>query len=211
MTGSAWPFLISRSRDVDYRTVVIGEPFRGTPLVLRMASFLDVEPSTGLRRAEVEAPGVEALTVIYRVVPAQRSDELFKDAFGRTIYWIEGVALKKGAADLKDPDGVFAALHERVVEGYLAFWDGAQVPIFSSALEVDTVDHADHKDGGADTPALRGLLGRIGLPILLAILTLQTVRTLRTWAAPPNERDTTHDAGHFEDAGSLDAGRSLAP
>jgi hypothetical protein len=160
MAHRAWPFLVSRNLDVDYRTVVIAEFLAGSVLEQRLASQLDVEPGKDLRYADIETPGVGPLTALYRVVPAELSGgRVFRDRFGRTICWVEGLVMEGAGIRMPGAARIVEAAHEALVDAFLRFWDGALRVQPSCAIAVERapeeVAAPTTRRASVDTPASR--------------------------------------------------------
>ncbi|NEQ12001.1 MAG: WD40 repeat domain-containing protein, partial [Moorea sp. SIO4E2] len=103
MSINAWPFLVSRNRYLDYRTVVAPDFICDAKIANLLARVTDgdlTEPGKGFIR---QIAGTEAgdFTIVFRIIQAtekdlnsKEGDDILKDEFGRKIYLIEGVVIQ---------------------------------------------------------------------------------------------------------------------
>ncbi|MGD1700470.1 hypothetical protein [Dapis sp. BLCC M229] len=134
MSIEVWPFLVSRNRYLDYRTVVapdfICEAKTGN-LLARVTTGDLTEPGKGFIR-QIFGSKVGDFTIVYRILKAtqkdlnsQVGDEILKDQFGREILLIEGVVIQ----EIKSKEAVFISqknieeIHQKLIEGYTEFWE----------------------------------------------------------------------------------------
>ena len=134
MSIEVWPFLVSRNRYLDYRTVVapdfICEAKTGN-LLARVTTGDLTEPGKGFIR-QIFGSKVGDFTIVYRILKAtqkdlnsQVGDEILKDQFGREILLIEGVVIQ----EIKTQKNVFISqknieeIHHKLTGGYTKFWE----------------------------------------------------------------------------------------
>jgi hypothetical protein len=134
----AWPFLISRARDEDYRLVVLPEILAGPgPAAVLQASVggSPGEPGSALVR-ELRAATGESVTAVYQVRAVFAQDYgipgegLLKDAHGRPVLMTEGVVLRRSASSVIEEGVPAAALDQArqlVTPSFRDFWkDGSE-------------------------------------------------------------------------------------
>lgn len=133
MPEAAWPFLIGRTRNEDYRFVVIPAFMTDVPMAVALLSGTGGdpgEPGSALLR-EIEAPHEPPVTVVYRVRVARAEDvgvpgtETLTDAVGRPVLLTEGLVLRRHAASVLESGVAQAALdraHDLVVPAFQRFW-----------------------------------------------------------------------------------------
>ena len=152
MTYQALPFLVSRNRTLDYRTIVAPDFIcrNGiSSLVSRVAGGDFTEQGTAVAR-KVKGSKAGDFTVVFRVLAAlesdldgQGSDKRLRDQFGREIYLIEGFVFKglKEASEIRLTNHDIDAVHRQLMEQYRQFWKDVEPPqAFPSApfrLSVD--------------------------------------------------------------------------
>ena len=127
----AWPFLVSRNRYLDYRTVVAPKficDAKIANLLARVAEGDLTEPGQGFMRKVIGSKAGD-FTIIFRVVKATKKklnpeaeNEILKDQFGREIYIIEGIVVK-GIEEIVVAYQVFEEAHEQLTASYQEFWN----------------------------------------------------------------------------------------
>ncbi|NEP76927.1 MAG: hypothetical protein F6K39_01310 [Okeania sp. SIO3B3] len=134
MSIEVWPFLVSRNRHLDYRTVVapdfICEAKTGN-LLARVTTGDLTDSGKGFIR-QIFGSKVGDFTIVYRILKArqkyinfQEGDEILKDQFGREILLIEGVVIQ----EIKSKEDVFICqknieeIHHKLTEAYTKFWE----------------------------------------------------------------------------------------
>ena len=136
MSIKAWPFLVSRNRYLDYRTIVAPDFIcdAGIPNWLARAADCDFTELGYVISRKIENSKVGDFTITFRVINALNKDiccengnVFLKDSFGREIYLIEGVVIKEmGKISITNED--FQKVHEQVKANYQKFWDCINVP-----------------------------------------------------------------------------------
>ncbi|NES06280.1 MAG: hypothetical protein F6K22_27780, partial [Okeania sp. SIO2F4] len=134
MSIEVWPFLVSRNRYLDYRTVVAPDficEAKTDNLLARVTTGDLTEPEKGFIR-QIFGSKVGDFTIVYRILKAtqkdlnyQAGDEILKDQFGREILIIEGVVIQ----GIKSQENVFISpknmeeVHQKLTGGYTEFWE----------------------------------------------------------------------------------------
>jgi hypothetical protein len=152
----AYPFLVSRNRSLDYRTVVaplflINE---GISSVLARAAGGNLTlPGYAICR-EIQGTQLGDLTLIFHVIEANqkdiypdKADEVLIDPFGREIVFIEGVVLKERPDKFVVTQELFDFIHERILNGYRSFWEDTNL-FEASVVSVDHLNlNGNHQSG----------------------------------------------------------------
>ena len=130
MSIEVWPFLVSRNRYLDYRTVVAPDficEAKISNLLARVAEGDLTEPNQAIISWVVNSK-VDDFTIVFQVVTAterdidtEGNDRVLKDQFGREIYLFEGVVIK-GIGDVYLIDKDLEKAHEKSIEIYRKFW-----------------------------------------------------------------------------------------
>lgn len=142
MSVSAWPFLVSRNRTIDYTTIVAPRFINDTHVAGMLAQAAGGEianPDRVLYR-EVDGSKVGDLTIVFRIVPAEQRDiglsgnDPLRDQSGRPIRLIEGIVFRKHVPDIAITREDLHTAHECVREPYKMFWEAADssFPVHSS-------------------------------------------------------------------------------
>lgn len=130
----AWPFLFGRSKNEDYRFVVLPEVTADPALTaaLRSAARGDPgRPGTAFVR-EVQATGEEPCTAVFRVSTARREDYglpgegVLADGHGRPIVLTEGLVIRRPASSVLAAgvsQEVLDQVRERVSPAFRQFWE----------------------------------------------------------------------------------------
>ncbi|MEA5619257.1 WD40 repeat domain-containing protein [Cronbergia sp. UHCC 0137] len=150
MNIEVWPFLVSRNPYIDYRTIVAPNFIcdAGIPNLLARATDGDLtEPGYATYR-KIEGSKVGDFSIIFRVVKALQKDinseggnEFLKDSFGREIYLIEGVVIKKtNKVSITNED--LEEVHRQVKANYENFWDCIDAP----PVVVSTSFYLEHRE-----------------------------------------------------------------
>ncbi len=156
MVIQAYPFLVSRNRSLDYRTVVaplflINE---GISSVLARAAGGNLTlPGYAICR-EIQGTQLGDLTLIFHVIEANqkdiypdKADEVLIDPFGREIVFIEGVVLKERPDKFVVTQELFDFIHERILNGYRSFWEDTNL-FEASVVSVDHLNlNGNHQSG----------------------------------------------------------------
>jgi WD40 repeat protein len=136
MSIEVWPFLVSRNPYLDYRTIVAPDFIcdAGIPNILARAADGDLtEPGYAIYR-KIEGSKVGDFTIIFRVVKAlqkdinyERENESLKDSFGRDIYLLEGIVIKKtDKVSITNKD--LEEVNRQVKASYKKFWNCIDAP-----------------------------------------------------------------------------------
>ena len=136
MSIQTWPFLVSRNQSIDYKTVVAPD-FIADAKIRSLLARVTEGDLTDERKANirwVEVPD-DKFTVVFRVVKAKKKDigesgnEVLKDPFGREIYLVEGLVIRK------EPDKLTGKIrkihlelaHKDMTEKYRKFWHESEI------------------------------------------------------------------------------------
>lgn len=126
---TAWPFLIGRTKDEDYRLVVVPAFMTDPSQAAALRSGTDGEPGTVLTR-EIRLTPAESVTAIYRVHGAAAADygipgdEPLTDSHGRPILLTEGFVLRDAPLALapKMPEAALDRVRPLVAPAFREFW-----------------------------------------------------------------------------------------
>jgi len=123
----AWPFLVSRNRRFDYQTVVAPNFMVKAKIADLLADKVGGDLTDEPIYINLQNSKVGSIGLIYRVIVATDEGEVFRDAFGRPILWIEGVAVKgliqKGVAFRE----VLDEAHRLVQPFYKEYWESNEI------------------------------------------------------------------------------------
>lgn len=156
MEIKVWPFLVSRNRHLDYRTVVAPDWLckENIPnLLSRVADGQLTEPGHAIFR-KVHNSKAGDFSVIFRVRTATNQDigfqsqdthEILKDSFGRHIYLIEGLVLKEMNPSFISQENLEEAYKQlvEVYQAYSKFWDCNDPPQVISSQDFLVEDGTD--------------------------------------------------------------------
>ncbi|MEP0922309.1 hypothetical protein [Leptolyngbya sp. ST-U4] len=156
MAIQAHPFLVSRNRSLDYRTVVAPSFLinEGISSVLARAAGGNLTlPGYAICR-EIQRTQLGDLTLIFHVIEANqkdiypdKADEVLIDPFGREIVFIEGVVLKERPDKFVVTQELFDSIHERILNSYRSFWEDTNL-FEASVVSVDHLDlNGNHQSG----------------------------------------------------------------
>ncbi|MFB2879442.1 hypothetical protein [Floridanema aerugineum] len=150
MSIKVWPFLVSRNRMLDYRTVVAPDFICNAgiaKLLARVAEDNLTERGYAIRR-RIEGSDAGDFTIVFRVIYAREKDinpnggnEVLKDSFGREIDLLEGVVFKEvGEIDVKEVD--LDKAHKLLTKSFKDFWGWKEphsaIPSEAFSLELNT-------------------------------------------------------------------------
>lgn len=131
MTTKVCPFLISRNRYLDYRTVVAPDficDAKISNLLARVAEGELTEKGKGFIRNVIRSK-VGDFTIVFRVIKATEKDiditkgsNILKDQFGREIYIFEGIVAQGIIENFAISDSDFQKIHQRLTTNYEEFW-----------------------------------------------------------------------------------------
>jgi hypothetical protein len=156
---TAWPFLIGRSKNQDYRVVVVPGFMADSPLegALLTGTGGDPGPPGSALVREIGPPG-QRITAVYQVRPARADHDgvpgagPLSDAHGRPILLTEGLVLREPAASVLASGLSRQALtraHALVAPAFQRFWseesgfirrDGRAFPLPPAALPGELLD-----------------------------------------------------------------------
>lgn len=132
MTIQAYPFLVSRNRSLDYRTVVAPSAFIDegiSNLLARAAGGNLTLPGCAICR-EIRGTTLGDFTLVFRIIEANqkdiypdKEDEALIDPFGREIVFIEGVVFKERPDEIIVTQELFDSIHEHILGSYRSFWE----------------------------------------------------------------------------------------
>ncbi len=127
MSIEVWPFLVSRNKFFDYRTIV--SPGFISANIIAKAAGGETTPEGVVLYREIHNSNFGEIALIYRVKKAIAKDiqletnDVLKDNYGREIAFIEGFVVRKFIntinVELKD----FDEIHRQLIEPYTIFWE----------------------------------------------------------------------------------------
>ena len=148
MVTQAYPFLVSRNRSLDYRTVVAPSFLidKGISSVLARAAGGNLTlPGYAICR-EIQGTQVGDFTLVFHIIEANqkdiypdKADEILIDPFGREIVFIEGVVLKERPDKFVVTQGLFDSIHDQILNSYRSFWEDTNL-FEASVVSVDPLD-----------------------------------------------------------------------
>ena len=131
MNIKVWPFLISRNRYLDYRTVVAPDficEAKVSNLLARVAEGELTDQGQGIMRNIIGSKAGD-FTIVFQVVTAKErdintegNDRVLKDQFGREIYIFEGIVAKGIREGFAISDSDFQEVHQQLTAKYEDFW-----------------------------------------------------------------------------------------
>lgn len=131
MNMRAWPFLVSRNRNVDYTTVVAPQFMvnQGITNLLADAAGGKVDEANRGKYREIRGSKVGDLTLVFHVIQAEKrhvgleGDEPLRDQSGRPIRLIEGIVLRGLMPGIEVSNSDIQVAHEMVKGAYKEFWN----------------------------------------------------------------------------------------
>jgi hypothetical protein len=144
----AYPFLVSRNRSLDYRTVVAPSFLidEGISSVLARAAGGNLTLSGYAICREIQGTQVGDFTLVFHVIEANqkdiypdKADKILIDPFGREIVFIEGLVLKERPDKFVVTQGLFNSIHDRILNSYRSFWEDTNL-FEASVVSVDPLD-----------------------------------------------------------------------
>ena len=131
MNIEVWPFLVSRNKVFDYRTVIAPEFMvekKIASLLMQATEGNLTEPGYIMYR-EIHGSRAGDISLLFRIIRAQShhiglagSEEL-KDQYGRTIDVIEGLVMQGRVPEIVVTSGTLQYAHEQMQQDYRVFWD----------------------------------------------------------------------------------------
>lgn len=126
-----WPFLVSRNRYFDYRTIVapdfMCEVGDANTLANTAGGKLTAENVAFYR--EIHKSKVGKFTIVFRVIETTLEDMgiegsgVLKDSFGREIVLIEGIVIKGLLPDVIVTKNTIEMAHGMIIQPYREFWE----------------------------------------------------------------------------------------
>jgi hypothetical protein len=155
MPFEIWPFLVSRNRFIDYRTIVAPAFLcdrKMTRILSETAGGEATPPNLAVYR-EIHHPEIGLLAVVFRVLLADDSSNLglgepVRDMYGRDIHLIEGFVCRVSMCDFRISRDLLEDIHGRLIPSYREFWrlenPGEVIPwedpiMIEPACEMDAV------------------------------------------------------------------------
>lgn len=142
-----WVFLVSRSQNIGFRTIVAPDFMRGagvSSLIESVAGGKITEANTAICR-QIHNSAVGDLTLVFRVIKTTyedmgiAGDGIIKDSFGREIPFIEGVIFKGKLTEVKISESIFTKINNDIKHPYQIFWQWsspkAAIPSQSQSFE----------------------------------------------------------------------------
>ena len=136
MQIQAYPFLVSRNRTLDYRTVVAPRFMcdNGVAHELARAAGGSLTPPGHAVFREIQVIPPENLILVFRVIESNQqeiyfndSDETLTDPFGRDILWIEGFILENKINLPNLTLEAFEIVHKQLLSSYCLFWESTDL------------------------------------------------------------------------------------
>ncbi|MEP0922310.1 hypothetical protein [Leptolyngbya sp. ST-U4] len=136
MKIQVYPFLVSRNRTLDYRTVVAPRFLcdNGAAHELARAAGGRLTPPGHAVYRKIQIIPPENLILVFRVIESNQqeiysnaSDETLTDPFGREILWIEGFIVKNKINLLNLTVEAFEIVHKQLLSSYRLFWESTDL------------------------------------------------------------------------------------
>lgn len=137
MSYQGWPFLVSRNRHLDYRTIVAPDflcAMQSTTMLARATEGDVTAPGEAFMRHLVGSKAGD-LTILYQIrkAPAnwldpKASDEILKDSFGREIVLIVGLVFQDKIDGLSFTQQALDDVLASLKEAFCLFWDQEKSP-----------------------------------------------------------------------------------
>ena len=155
MNIEVWPFLVSRNRYIDYRTIVAPDficDAKIANLLARAAEGELTELGQGIIRQVIGSKAGD-FTIAFRVIKAIEKDinptgenNILKDQFGREIYIFEGIVARGIRKDFFVSDRNFQKAHYQLTTYYQKFWDLVSplpaIPSQPLPLDIDSASNS---------------------------------------------------------------------
>jgi hypothetical protein len=152
----AYPFLVSRNRSLDYRTVVAPSFFidEGLASLLARSAGGDLtSPGYAIYR-EIQGTQLGDFALVFHVIEANqkdiypdKEDEALTDPFGREIFLIEGVVLQGRPDKFVITQETFEFIHEQLLNSYRSFWEDTNL-FEASVVSVNHLDLNSNSQSG---------------------------------------------------------------
>ena len=126
-----WPFLVSRNRSLDYRTIVAPDFLCeiGDASILANTAGGDLTGEDEAFYREIHKSKAGKLTLVFRVIETTleamgiEGSGVLKDPFGREIRLIEGIVIQGLIPDVRVTKNDLEMAHEKVIQPYREFWE----------------------------------------------------------------------------------------
>jgi WD40 repeat protein len=126
-----WPFLVSRNRSFDYRTIVAPDFLceKGDASILANTAGGDLTGEDEAFYREIHKSKAGELTLVFRVIETTleamgiEGSGFLKDSFGREIRLIEGIVLRGLRPEVTVTKNDLEMAHEKVISPYREFWE----------------------------------------------------------------------------------------
>jgi hypothetical protein len=156
MAIQAYPFLVSRNRSLDYRTVVAPSLFidEGISSLLASAAGGSLTAPGCVVCREIKGTEIGDFTLVFHVIEANqkdiypdKEDEVLTDPFGREIFLIEGIVLKRRPDKFVITQKIFDSIHQQVLNSYRLFWEDTNL-FEASVISVNYLELNDNSQFG---------------------------------------------------------------
>ncbi len=129
--SDCWPFLVSRNRSLDYRTIVAPDFLCeiGDASILAKTAGGDLTGEDEAFYREIHKSKAGELTLVFRVIETTleamgiEGSGFLKDSFGREIRLIEGIVIKGLIPEVRVTKNALEMAHEKVISPYREFWE----------------------------------------------------------------------------------------
>ena len=152
MSIEVWPFLVSRNRYIDYRTIVAPDFIceAKIPNLLARVAEGELTEREQLFMRKVIGSKADDFTIAFRVIKATEKyinptgkNNILKDQFGREIYMFEGIVTREIREDFIISEENFQEVRQQLTASYREFWDlvdpPSAIPSQSFLLKKDIV------------------------------------------------------------------------
>jgi hypothetical protein len=145
----AWPFLVSRNRTLDYRTIAAPDFLVDAGEAGHLAANASSDADGRRVTRPLSTPRHHALSMVYETTDACIDGAPVLDSHGRPIEWTFGVVLKGDHAGGVD-DAVFDQARDVALDHYRAFLPKAA---FSAPYRTSAITPADAPRAATRSPA----------------------------------------------------------
>jgi hypothetical protein len=123
MGVSAWPFLISRNRQLDYQVLVAPGFLVDAGIAGLLATRVGGDPTESPQYLELSRTKVGRIALFYRIIIATKGERVLRDAASRPIVWIEGLVMRGSQKEHPVSVRDLEEAHKRVEGVYWRFWN----------------------------------------------------------------------------------------
>jgi hypothetical protein len=147
MGVSAWPFLISRNRQLDYQVLVAPGFLVDAGIAGLLATRVGGDPTESPQYLELSRTKVGRIALFYRIIIATKGERVLRDAASRPIVWIEGLVMRGSQKEHPVSVRDLEEAHKRVEGVYWRFWnETTPVPVErSSAFAVPVAGEIEER------------------------------------------------------------------